>query len=63
MIMDNTELPLNFNAALSKNDRAMEYFSTLTPAHKREIIAHAHSVRSKEEMEKFVNKLDQTMWI
>ena len=63
MIMDNMELPMNFNAALSKNDTAMEYFSTLTPAHKREIIAHAHSIRSKEVMEKFVSRLDQTLWI
>ncbi|MDE6580866.1 MAG: YdeI/OmpD-associated family protein [Ruminiclostridium sp.] len=54
---------MNFGTALSKNDTAMEYFSTLTPAHKREIIAHAHSIRSKEEMEKFVNKLDKTLWI
>ncbi len=63
MKMDNTELPLGFGTALSKNNTAMEYFSTLTPAHKREIIAHAHTIRSKEEMEKFVNRLDKTLWI
>lgn len=60
---DNTELPLGFGIALSKNNSAMEYFSTLTPAHRREIIAHTHTIRSKEEMEKFVNNMDKTMWI
>ncbi len=61
----NTEnqLPLGFQIALSKNPNAMRYFSTLTPTHQREIIAHTHTVRSKEEMEKFVNSMDKTMWI
>ena len=63
-IKDNyTELPLGFGIALAKNNDAMEYFSTLTPAHRREIIAHTHTNRSKEEMEKFVNNMDKTMWI
>lgn len=63
-INDNyTELPLGFGIALAKNNDAMEYFSTLTPAHRREIIAHTHTIRSKEEMEKFVNNMDKTMWI
>lgn len=63
-IKDNyTELPLGFSIALAKNNDAMEYFSTLTPAHRREIIAHTHTIRSKEEMEKFVNNMDKTMWI
>ena len=57
------EIPLGFGMALSQNDAAMSYFSTLTPAHKREIIAHTHTIRSKEEMEKFVSNLDKTMWI
>lgn len=61
-IKDN-ELPLGFGIALSKNNAAMEYFSSLTPAHRREIIAHTHTIRSKEEMEKFVEKLDKTQWL
>lgn len=63
MDIENNELPLGFGIALSKNPSAMEYFSTLTPAHRREIIAHTHTIRSKEEMERFVGKLDKTMWI
>ena len=63
-IKDNyTELPLGLGIALANNNDAMEYFSTLTPAHRREIIAHTHTIRSKEEMEKFVNNMDKTMWI
>lgn len=58
-----TELPLGFSIALAKNNSAMEYFSTLTPAHRREVLAHTHTIRSKEEMEKFVDNLDKTMWI
>lgn len=63
MDKENTELPLGFGIALSKNEAAMEYFSSLTPAHRREIIAHTHTLRSKEEMENFVAKMDKTMWI
>lgn len=58
-----SELPLGFGIALAKNKSAMNYFSSLTPAHKREIIAHSHTISSKEEMEKFVNAMDKTMWI
>lgn len=57
------ELPLGFGIALAKNNSAMEYFSTLTPAHRREVLAHTHTIRSKEEMERFVDSLDKTMWI
>ncbi|MCM1060658.1 MAG: YdeI/OmpD-associated family protein [Eubacterium sp.] len=57
------EIPLGFSMALAKNNAAMSYFSTLTPAHRREVIAHTHTIRSKEEMEKFVSELDKTMWI
>lgn len=60
---NDTELPLGFGIALAKNNDAMQYFSTLTPAHRREIIAHTHTIRSKEEMERFVNNMDKTMWI
>ncbi|MCI8602801.1 MAG: YdeI/OmpD-associated family protein [Ruminiclostridium sp.] len=54
---------MGFSMALSKNNDAMSYFSTLTPAHRREVIAHTHTIRSKEEMEKFVSELDKTKWI
>ncbi len=57
------EIPLGFSMALCKNNDAMSYFSTLTPAHRREVIAHTHTIRSKEEMEKFVSELDKTKWI
>ncbi len=60
---ENNELPLGFGIALTKNPAAMEYFSTLTPAHKREVIAHTHTIRSKEEMDRFVGKLSKTQWI
>ena len=57
------EIPLSFSMALSGNNAAMSYFSTLTPAHRREVIAHAHAIRSKAEMERFVSELDKTKWI
>lgn len=60
---DENELPLGFGIALAKNNSAMEYFSTLTPAHRREVIAHTHTIRSKEEMERFVAELDKTSWL
>ena len=57
-----TELPLGFGIALAKNNSAMEYFSSLTPAHRREIIDRTHTIRSKAEMEKFVAELDKAGW-
>ena len=60
---DENELPLGFGIALAKNNAAMEYFSTLTPAHRREVIAHTHTIRSREEMERFVDSLNKTSWI
>lgn len=59
---DENELPLGFGIALAKNHSAMEYFSSLTPAHRREIIDRTHTLRSKAEMEKFVAELDKTQW-
>ncbi len=60
---NDNEIPLGFGMALAENSDAMSYFSTLTPAHRREIIAHTHTIRSKEEMKRFVSNLDKTMWI
>lgn len=57
------ELPHDFSIALTKNPAAMEYFSTLTPAHRREVIAHIHTIKSEKDMERFVSKLDKTAWI
>lgn len=63
MDSENIELPLDFEKALEKNPAARRYFYSLTAAHKREIIAHINSIHSKEELESFVEKIHQTMWL
>lgn len=54
---NDAEIPLGFGIALAKNDRAMAYYSSLTPQHQREIIARTHCIQSKKEMESFIDGL------
>lgn len=54
---DEVEMPMGLGMALARNTEAMAYFSSLTPAHKREIIEHTHEIGSKKEMQRFVDSL------
>lgn len=63
MLNNINELPLGFGIALAKNNGAMQYFASLTPTHRQEIIERTHTISSKEEMEKFVGKLERAEWI
>lgn len=54
---DKIEMPMGLGMALARNTEAMAYFSSLTPAHKREIIKHTHEIGSKKEMQRFVDSL------
>lgn len=55
--MERGEMPVGFAMALAQNPKAMEKFARLTEAEKQNIIAGTHFVNSREEMQKYVNKL------
>lgn len=55
--MEQNELPMGFGMALARNPEAMQKFSVLSEEKKQEIIAGTHSVKSKEEMRQYVNRL------
>jgi uncharacterized protein YdeI (YjbR/CyaY-like superfamily) len=51
------ELPLGFGMALAQNPKAMSYFASLSTEQKRKIIAGTHSIKSKQEMQAYVDSL------
>lgn len=52
-------LPMDFNHALSKYPSAQAYFSSLDLASQNLIINHSETIRSKEELDRFVSSLDK----
>jgi len=54
---NNPDLPLGLGMALANNSAAMTKFANLSDDRKREIIEQTHSLKSKQEMKKFVNGL------
>lgn len=55
--MEKLEIPIGFGMALAQNPEAMQKFAMLSEEEKQQIIAGTHSVKSKEEMHSYVNKL------
>lgn len=53
-LVDGPEMPLGLGMALAQNVQAMNRFAALSEAEQRTIIAHAHTVRSKAEMDEYV---------
>lgn len=58
-LVGSDEIPMGLGMALAKNLNAMNYFSSLDAGSQKQIIEHTHSIRSKEEMQDFVSRLDQ----
>ncbi len=52
-------IPQGFGMALTRNIKAMNNFSNLNSEEKKKIIELTRSVRSKEEMNRIVNKLEK----
>lgn len=52
-------LPLGFGMALAQNEQAMEHFSTLPKSEKQAVVDGARQVRSKQEMQKYVEKISR----
>ncbi len=55
--MEKLEIPIGFGMALAQNPEAMQKFAMLSEEEKQQIIAGTHSVKSKEKMHSYVNKL------
>ena len=51
------EMPIGFAMALSMNPDAMQRFATLSREQKQEIIAGTHTVKSRDEMHRYVASL------
>ena len=57
ILLKNYEMPIGLSMALALNPEAMEKFASLTKVQKQEIINGTHSIKSKEEMQQYVNNL------
>jgi len=50
-------MPMGLDIALAKNQAAKDYFYTLAETAQKQIIEHTHTIKSKEEMQAYVNSL------
>lgn len=55
--MQRDEMPMGFSMALAQNPETMQKFAMLSEDKKRQIIDGKHSVKSKQEMHEYVNKI------
>lgn len=51
------DLPMGFGMALAQNPEAMNRFAMLSPEEQHQLINGTHAVRSKQEMQAYVNKI------
>lgn len=55
--MTKDEMPVGFAMVLAMNPEAMQKFATLSEEQKQAIIAGTHTVKSRDEMHRYVNSL------
>lgn len=55
--MDFYKVPIGFGMALAVNEPAMNVYSAMTEAQKKEVLERAHSARSEKEMYDLVASL------
>ncbi len=55
--MKQGEMPLGLGMALAQNPQAMKIFAMMSDAEQQKIIDGTHTLRSKQEMHEYVNKL------
>jgi hypothetical protein len=58
MMYDLNGLPQGLGMALTKSEKAMHTFSLLNENEKKKFVELSRSVRSKQEMNRLVNKLE-----
>ena len=51
------DIPLGFGMALAQNSDARTRFSAMTDEQRRQLIEGTHSVRSKKEMQAYVDRI------
>lgn len=56
--MKRDEMSIGFSMALAQNPDAMQKFALLGEDKKKQIIDGTHSVKSKQEMHEYVNRLN-----
>lgn len=59
--MNRVEMPIGFGMALSRNPEAMEIFAAMSEDQKKQVIAGAHSVSSRDDMHRYVSELARRM--
>ncbi len=57
-MFDMNSIPQGLGMELSKNEKAMQSFSNLNENERKRFIELSRSVRSKQEMSRLVNKLE-----
>lgn len=57
MKMSQSEIPMGLSMALAQNLNAMNRFSSLPREEQQRIIDHTHAIRSKAEMQAYVQSL------
>lgn len=55
--MNFKDVPIGFGLALAQNEEALSRFSALTDEQKQQVIDATHSIRSKDEMRRFVDRI------
>lgn len=56
-IVNGTGIPMGLGMALAQNNKAMQHFASLPAQEQQTIIENTHNIRSKQEMQSFVNSL------
>ena len=52
-----SELPMGFGMALAKNNEALTAFASMSKEQQQTVIEKTHDIRSKQEMQQYVNHL------
>lgn len=57
-----TGLPLGFAMGMAMNEQALDHYGKLTEYEKEKIIAESRGVKSKEEMDRLIQRLGGGMY-
>ena len=59
MNMDKDYLPMGFAMSLAMNEKAMSAYAGLNQKDRKKLINQSRKIKSKEEMQRFVEKLSE----
>jgi hypothetical protein len=57
--MDKDYLPVGFAMSLAMNEKAMSAYAGLSHKDRKKLISQSRKIKSKEEMQKFVERLTE----